>query len=290
MTKIAFTDAAFPPLLKEIPHPPRRLYIEGTLPEPSKICVAIVGTRKATAEGRRIARQFAEELSRAGIIIVSGLAMGIDTAAHEGALGGGGHTVAVLPTALTDIYPRQNQGLAKKIIEKGGAVLTEYSAGEESYLSNFIARNRIVSGLSRAVVVVEAPVVSGAKATVRFALDQNREVCVVPGPITHPNYRGSNDLIKEGAHLVTTADDVLSILGIEPGRAKENESKNTLFTDLSVDQKEIIRIVRESAHGASIEEICLKSRLNPAAAASAAAYLVIRDVLAESGGRYILRT
>src|SRR3989344_1661524 len=161
-----------PRMLKEISGPPDKLFVMGELPDENVPLIAIVGTRKATTHGLSTAAKLAEELSRAGIAVVSGLAMGIDTAAHTGALKGGSPTLAVLGNGLPKIYPAQNENLAKKIIEQGGAVVSEYETGTPSYKDNFIQRNRIISGLSLAVVVIEAPARSGALATAGFAARQ----------------------------------------------------------------------------------------------------------------------
>ncbi len=174
-----------------------------------------MGTRKATSQGRFIAKEIAKKLSEMGMVIVSGLAMGIDTAAHEGALAGAGRTIAVLACGLDNIYPRQNENLAKKIIGTGGAVISEYPVGTEAFKNQFLERNRIVSGLCIATIVVEAPRESGALVTARLAAEQGREVFVFPGPTNHPNYHGSHKLIRDGARLVSSIDDILEDLNSE---------------------------------------------------------------------------
>ena len=178
------------------------------------MAIAIVGTRRATPDGKSTARRFAAELARAGIVIVSGLAFGVDAAAHEGCLDAEGKTVAVLACGLANIYPRNNEPLAKKILAQGGAIISEYPPDMPAYPSRFLERNRIVSGLSKGTLVIEAPERSGSLATARFALEQNRDVFVVPGPIAHPNFKGSHALIRQGAELVTTPEDILESYGI----------------------------------------------------------------------------
>ena len=203
----------FPSLLREIPDAPRKLYYLGA-PLGDEQKIAIVGTRKASLSGLGYAKKFATELAQAGLTIVSGLALGIDSAAHEGALAAGGKTIAVLACGLDTVYPPQNRKLAKKIIDSGGTLVSEYEPGQRAYPANFLARNRIVSGLSLGVLAVEAPERSGTLATCRFAVEQNRDVFVIPGALNNPNYVGSNALIKIGAALVTEPRDILEPLGL----------------------------------------------------------------------------
>ncbi len=183
-------EKGYPPLLAEIEDRPFGIYILGTFPRGDTAPCAIVGTRRATPEGKSIAHRFAHNLAQAGFPIVSGLAFGIDAAAHEGCLDARGTTVAVLAGGLDDVYPRENGRLAKRILESGGAIISEYPLGAPPYPDRFLERNRIISGLRAATLIVEAPVGSGALVTARLALEQNRDVFVVPGPITQPQLRG----------------------------------------------------------------------------------------------------
>ncbi|MFH0806402.1 MAG: DNA-processing protein DprA [Candidatus Brennerbacteria bacterium] len=201
-------DAEYPARLANISDPPERLYVRGTLPDQSTPTVAIVGTRKATHEGRETARGFARDIAGRGAIIVSGLALGIDAAAHEGALDAHGKTVAVLGCGVDAIYPPTHESLGRRI-EECGAIISEYPEGTPSYPNQFLARNRIISGLADAVVIIEAPIASGALATARHAANQGREVFVMPGPAGHPHYEGSHMLIREGARLIRNARDLL---------------------------------------------------------------------------------
>jgi DNA processing protein len=177
--------------------------------------VAIVGTRKITPYGKSVTSQFASELARQGIVIVSGLAYGVDSVAHRAALEAGGLTIAVLPSSLESIYPSAHRNLAYEIVEKGGAILIEYQAGTISYKNRFVERNRIVSGMSNALLITEATDKSGTMHTARFALEQGIEVLAVPGNITSPTSAGTNNLIKTGAITVATPDDVLHVLGFK---------------------------------------------------------------------------
>lgn len=186
----------------------------GNLPAERRPAVAIVGTRKPTTYGKEVAYRLSYELARQGVVIISGLALGIDGIAHQAALDAGGTTIAVLPTGLDAIYPFTHRGLAEKIIAHGGALLTEYAAGSQAYKSNFIARNRIVSALSDGLLIIEAAERSGTLSTAGFALEQGKPVMAVPGNITSPMSAGCNNLIKKGARLVTTSDDVLEEIGL----------------------------------------------------------------------------
>ena len=279
----ANNSSLFPPLLREIPLPPARLYLKGML-DFGRPHVAIVGTRRATAAGKETARALARDLARANVVVVSGLAFGIDAAAHEGALEGGGATVAVLPTSLDRIYPRHHQGLAELILAQNGALISEYAAGTPSYEGNFLARNRIISGLSLGVIIIEAPQISGALATARFALEQNRDVFVIPGPISHPNYVGSHRLIQQGAMLITSAHDALEALGIASPLTGDAESDAAL----TIDQKKIIAIVREAGAPMDVDTVAEQSGLAIEVVSGALAALTVAGLIKERGGLYEL--
>lgn len=184
----------------------------GTLPESRMPSVAIVGTRKPSSYGREIAHQFAFELAQKGIIIVSGLALGTDSIAHRGALEAGGVTVAVLANGLPEIYPATHADLGKQIIESGGAIISEYEPHSRARPYQFLERNRIVSALSNAVVIVEAAARSGTLNTAMHALEQGKEVFAVPGNITSPLSAGCNALLKQGAHPATCVEDILEVV------------------------------------------------------------------------------
>ena len=205
-TTVWLTDPAYPALLKEIHDPPPRLHVSGRLP--SGPMIAIVGSRRATPYGGRAAHRLARELSNAGVVVVSGLARGIDAAAHRGALEGPTPTVAVMATGLDRIYPPEHAELAQAIA-RTGALVTEADNGTLPLPGRFPIRNRIISGLSLGVVVVEAAERSGALITVRMAAEQGREVFCVPGSIENPLAIGGHQLIKDGATLVQTVEDVL---------------------------------------------------------------------------------
>lgn len=210
---LTFLEADYPRRLFEIGDPPPLLYIRGRVAtwEPA---IAVVGSRRATREGLKVAERLSAELAAAGVLVVSGLARGIDTAAHRGALAGGGTTVAVLGCGLDVAYPPENRGLADRIAESG-CVISEFPMGTQPLAEHFPRRNRIISGLSRGVLVVEAVEKSGSLITARYALDQGREVLAVPGPINSLSNRGSNRLIKQGAQLVDCVEDILEATRID---------------------------------------------------------------------------
>ena len=193
---------------------PKTVYVRGGLPPTRVKAVAIVGTRKPSLYGTQVAFDLAEKLARAGVTIISGLAYGIDAAAHKGALAGGGHTIAVMAHGLDTVYPKGHNALAHGIIEAGGALLSEYPEAEPALKHRFLERNRIVSGLADCVIVIEAAERSGTLRTVAEALEQGVDVCAVPGSIQNPQAFGPNQLIKQGAHCITQANDVLELLGI----------------------------------------------------------------------------
>lgn len=203
----------YPPLLREIDRPPALLYLLGDSQALSFPNLAIVGSRQPTQGGFDNARQFASFLAQHGFSICSGLALGIDTAAHQGALASHGKTVAVLGCGLANVYPASNRLLAENIIAGGGVIVSEFPPETRPHASHFPRRNRIISGLSLATLVVEAAIKSGSLITARLAMEQNREVFAIPGSIHNPLARGCHRLIKEGAHLVETAADIVSQLG-----------------------------------------------------------------------------
>ncbi len=208
-TVIENPSARFP-WLAEIHHPPGQLFYRGEVDFLStQICVAVVGTRRASPYGLHMAWKLAMELAEAGVAVISGLALGIDGAAHRGALRAGGKTAAILGCGLDRIYPREHTLLADAIVRAGGAILSEYPAGSAIHKSNFPQRNRLVAGLCRGVVVIEAPQKSGALITADLALTQNREVFAVPGPADQQSFGGCHWLIQQGAKLVTSAQDIL---------------------------------------------------------------------------------
>ena len=207
-------DKSYPQLLKEIFDPPRVLYYWGNLEISERPLCAIVGTRRASAYGETQAFRFAKELSERGVCIVSGLAFGIDKAAHLGALEGEGGTVAVVAQGIEELEPSGHRGLAQKIVEKGGLILSEKAQGEIYFKSDYLVRNRIIAGLCKGTLVIEAPFKSGARNTAKHALEYGREVMALPGRITDEKSEGANALIQTGAALVTGPKEVAEMLGV----------------------------------------------------------------------------
>jgi DNA processing protein len=232
---LTLTNSQLPGRLTAIASPPKVLYVDGDLNHVlQRPTIAIVGSRKVSAYGRDVTKRLARELAEQGLVIVSGLAFGVDSIAHQAALDAGGQTIAVLPSPLESIYPASHRQLAKHIVEQGGALVTEYPAGTESFKGNFVARNRIIAGLADATLVTEAALKSGSLHTARFALNAGRDVLAVPGNITSPTSEGTNNLIKHGATPVTSVDDVLFSLGIDRSATKavpkgSNEAEQTIL-------------------------------------------------------------
>lgn len=199
-------------IISTIANPPKKFYFIGNLPENRLPTVAVVGSRKPTAYGREVTYQLAYDLAQHGIIIVSGLALGVDGIAHRAAIDAGGRTIAVMANGVDIIYPATHMGLSKDILATNGVIISEYEPGVQARDFQFLDRNRIVSGLSDAIIITEAAIRSGTLSTAMHALEQGREVFVVPGNITSPLSAGCNNLIKQGAHPITCANDVLEII------------------------------------------------------------------------------
>lgn len=211
---VSYADEQYPSLLREIPDPPVLLYVAGMTSNVEAPTVAIVGTRRPSHYGRAMAEKLAAGLAERGIAVVSGMARGCDSAAHKGSLGSGGFTLAVLGTGVDRVYPGENKKLYDEICEKG-MVISEYPLGTPPVATNFPRRNRIISGLSLGVIVVEAPMRSGSLMTARLALEYNRDIFALPGPVTSTKSSGTNKLIRDGAMLIESADDILEGLGLE---------------------------------------------------------------------------
>lgn len=199
---------------------PKSLYLLGDLPTHYRPTVAIVGTRKPTPYGREITYRLSYDLAKQGVVVVSGLALGIDSVAHQAALDAGGTTIAVMPCGLDIVYPRSHRALAERIVANGGALISEYDPGTTIYPVNFIARNRIVAGIASGVLVTEAAIKSGTLHTAGFALNYGRPVMAVPGEITNTMSSGTNNLIKTGACLVTSIADILHEMGVTAAPAQ----------------------------------------------------------------------
>ena len=294
INRINQKDSAYPRLLKEIPNPPQQLYLLGALPKDPPAGgpkVAIVGTRKATGEGKKLAKEIAKKLAEKGIVIVSGLAMGIDTAAHEGAVLAGGKTIAVLANGLDSIYPSQNENLAKKILESDGALISEYPPETPSFPNQFLERNRIISGLSVATIIIEAPERSGSLATANWAAQQGREVFVFPGPTNHPNFRGSHKLIRDGARLVASVEDILEDLQLEIPNLKiqiPNKSQNAKSKIINENQLLIHKVIQDAGRPLTVDKIIEFTNLEPQIVSQAVSFLVIEEIIKETEKGYTI--
>lgn len=229
------TEDGYPPLLQQIADPPFALFVRGPLTAHCSLPVAVVGTRACTPYGRTVATSLSRDLAVAGCAVISGMALGIDAVAHHAALDVGGACVAVLGTGCDEasLYPRANVGLAHRILESGGAVISEFPPGTGSNKHHFPLRNRIISGLARAVIVVEADMESGSLITARQALEQNREVFAVPGPVTSRQSSGTNHLLRLGAAPCTGAEDILDAL-------KAPTTPRARIGDLSEDERSLL--------------------------------------------------
>lgn len=222
--KLTLKSPDFPELLRNIPNPPKELYVLGDLaPLLERPRLAVVGSRKVTAYGKTVTSQLVREIAGKGVVIISGLALGVDAAAHEAALEANGGMIVVLAHGLDTIQPATNHYLAKRILAKGGVLVSEYPEGTPPNRMSFIARNRIVSGLSDGVLITEAAAKSGTIHTANFALEQGRTVMAVPGNITSLMSEGTNNLIKAGATPVTSGKDVLFGLGLKEVKPSQQE-------------------------------------------------------------------
>lgn len=237
MALVLREDAQYPPLLRQIAHPPHLLYVYGETDLTDRFPVAVVGTRRASAYGLTHTREIAAELAQTGVCVVSGLALGIDAAAHTGALDGGGRTVAVLGSALDKPYPQENKPLMRRILESGGSVVSEYAPGTPPSRYSFLQRNRIIAGMCLGTLVTEGPRRSGALNTATRTLENGREVFALPGNVDSPGAQLPNMLISEGARLVTGAADILSALVIEPKDAPKAAQAAVAPMEASAEKK-----------------------------------------------------
>ena len=281
--KLKIGDENYPQILQEISDPPELLFYRGNLDALNyKYAIAVVGTRRCSEYGREATRAITKELARAGITIISGLARGIDTVAHETALESGASTIAILGSPLGDkeIYPQQNVGLARKIIAAGGLLLSEYKPETPSYASNFPQRNRIVAGLSRGTLVVEAPLKSGARITARLSLEYNRDVYVVPGSVFSRLNEGSHDILKQGAKLVTSARDILEDIPQE--LLLKRAKAGTVPALLNNEERKVLELIGEADGPLHIDKIIQATKLSANDVAQITTLMVLQDLIKES--------
>ncbi len=292
--EIKITHRDYPSALRNIPNPPEQIFVRGELDgldtSPS---VAIIGTRKATVAGVKLAERLAEELGQAGLTIISGLAMGIDAAAHRGALKAGARTLTVLAGGINQIYPAQNRNLATEILEKGGAIISEHKT-KPSMKYQFLDRNRIVSGLSLGILVIEAPERSGTLSTAGHAAEQGKTVFVVPGPIGHENYVGAHKLIRDGARLVTSSADIIDDLiadfpQLENILRRKTSRSTGVLEELENDtERAIVMLIKLHGEPITIDKIIEDSKLDPQIVIQTLTFLNLRGIVRDVGGKYTL--
>ena len=282
---VTWETADYPRSLHDIPASPPVLFIQGRLTEADVWAVAVVGTRRVTTYGRQVTRDLTRGLVQSGVTIVSGLARGIDAIAHKTALEMGGRTIAVLGSGLDCVYPAEHRPLVQQIVEKGqGAVISEYALGVQPEAKNFPPRNRIISGLSLGVVVIEAGEQSGALITTSFALAQNREVFAVPGNINSPSSAGTNRLIQQGAKLVTTVDDILEELNVK--MVPEKVAIQMVLPDSAEEAALISHLSRQPIH---IDDLSRMAGLPAPMVSSTLTLMELKGVVQQVGGmNYVL--
>lgn len=272
----------FPPQLLEIPEPPSQLYIRGNLPPKDALFLTVVGSRKYTSYGKEACEKIVKEVVGTGIVIVSGLALGIDAIAHRAALDLGLTTIAFPGSGLLDeaLYPQSNIQLARKIIENGGALLSEFEPDFRATVYSFPQRNRLMAGISRGILVIEAEEQSGTLITARLATEYNRDVFVLPGSIFSPQSRGAHQLLKLGAIPVTSGDDILNHWNIE----KESRSMNQelrIFENCSENEKRVIALLNEPA---TKEELIQKLNMPIQEAHVLLSTMELKGLIMETGG------
>ncbi len=272
-------DPGYPRLLREIPAPPPVLYVRGRLLPADDLAIGVVGTRNVTAYGRHVTERLAGDLAAQQVTIVSGLARGVDTHAHTAALDAGGRTIAVLGCGPDLVYPPDNARLAARIVEQG-AVVTEFPPGTQPDAGNFPARNRIISGLSLAVLVTEAPEASGALITARFAAEQGRDIFAVPGNITSRGSTGTNLLIQDGAKLILTAEDALAELNLSMA-PQQQELRELLPEDET--EAALITCLRAAGDPQHIDDLCRAAGLPVARVSGALAMMELKGMVSLVG-------
>jgi len=256
INKVVKKHKQYPPYLLEITSIPKQIYYIGEPPENYLPAVSIVGSRKITPYGKEVTYRLAYDLAKQGVAIISGLALGVDGMAHQGALDAGGRTIAVLAGALDEVTPASHRNLAIQILRKHGTILSEYAAGTPSLKQNFIARNRIISALSDMVIITESAESGGSLKTASFALEQNKLVGAIPGNVTSSQSIGTNNLIKSGAVPITSVQDVLDALGVQ----SKQKAREEVFGDTKEEQV-ILSIMKEGI--TELNQIQQSSKLDP---------------------------
>lgn len=282
-TLLTIKDQNYPARLREIGLPPPLLYLKGALGDNDRLAAAIVGTRRATQYGKSVAREIAYVLAGCGVTIVSGLARGIDGIAHQAAIDAGGRTIAVLGSGLDKIYPPEHRGLADKI-EAQGSVISDYPLGTKPEGRNFPPRNRIISGLSLAVIVIEAGETSGALITADFSADQGRDVFAVPGDIYKPSSKGTNRLIQAGAHPLVKPEEVLEVLNLDLVSSQDDVAEQ--LPEDEIEQKVFQAISKQPIH---VDELQARCSLPVSTVNAALAMLELKGRVKQVGGMNFVR-
>jgi DNA processing protein len=281
---LAWDSPDYPRYLREIPGPPPLLYVRGDFSEIDQWAVAVVGTRRFTTYGRHITQELVSGLVQSDVTIISGLARGIDAIAHKTALEMGGRTIAVLGSGLDNVYPPENRALAARIVEGNGAVVSEYALGVKPDAKNFPPRNRVISGLSMGVVVVEAGERSGASITAGFALEQGRDVFAVPGNINSPASAGTNRLIQQGAKLVSSVNDILEELNLT--MIPEQTAVQLVMPESAEEALIISHLSHQPIH---IDELTQLAELSSAEISSTLTLMELKGMVHQVGGmNYVL--
>lgn len=278
----------YPRMLREIHAPPIVLYVWGELTARDQHGIGIIGSRRTSNYGGECAKKFGYQLAYAGLTVISGLARGIDTAAHQGALAAKGRTIAVIGSGLLELYPKENAALAEKIRDGHGAIVSEFSMAVQPDRQTFPMRNRIISGWSHGVLVVEAGLNSGALITASQALEQGRSVYAVPGQITVPTAHGSNRLIQQGAKLVMDANDILSDMQtLFPGRGPAPESAVRRLPELSAEERRVYEAIDDNE--TAIDAIATACELPSAAVSATLLRLQLKRLVKQLPGNYFVK-
>lgn len=277
----------FPDALLEIPQPPNKLYVRGKLPEKEMVYLSVVGSRKNTSYGKDICEKLIEGLKGYPIVIVSGLAMGIDSIAHKIAIKNGITTIAFPGSGLDNsvLYPRTNIQLAEEIIKSGGCLISEMEPNFRATLYSFPQRNRLMAGISKAVLIIEAEEKSGTLITARMALDYNRDVLAVPGSAFSSNSNGTNWLIKQGATPITSSDDILIALGFNIEKPKQTDAER--YADCGKDEMKIIELLREPMER---NDLIRELGMNIGEANALLSIMELKDLIKEEMGEIRLNT
>lgn len=273
----------FPPQLFEIPEPPKQLFIHGKVPSQDSVLLTVIGSRKYSHYGKEICEKLISELAGYDIVIISGLALGIDAIAHKSAIKAGLKTIAVPGSGLDEsvLYPSTNRTLAREIVKNGGALLSEFDPNFRATLWSFPQRNRIMAGLSHATLVIEAQQRSGTLITARLALDYNRDVLAVPGSVFSQNSCGTNRLLRQGATPITTGVELLDALGFETEK-KSSHQQTLALQDCSDEEKEVLEIITESC---TRDELIRTLNVPTSQASILLSAMEIKGLIKESGGK-----